>query len=78
MVTLVKALTTPEQSPMLHLWDTNIAARQWTSARIVEHTIAVAETLRPGIEAVIRSHRVRCAGCHGGRLPAARLRGQLR
>jgi 2-phosphoglycerate kinase len=56
MVTVVKALTTPEQSPTLHLWDTNVAVRQWTPARIVEHTIAVAEAMRPGIEAVITDH----------------------
>jgi 2-phosphoglycerate kinase len=60
MVTVVKALTTPEQSPTLHLWDTAIEARQWTSARIVEHTIAVAEAMRPGIEAVIADH-IECA-----------------
>lgn len=56
MVTAVKALTTPEQSPTLHLWDTNDAARQWTPARIVEHMIDVAEAVRPGIEAVITDH----------------------
>jgi 2-phosphoglycerate kinase len=56
MVTVVKALTTPEQLPTLHLWDTNVAARQWTPTRIVEHTIAVAEVMQPGIEAVVTDH----------------------
>jgi hypothetical protein len=52
MVTVVKALTTPE----LHLWDTDVTARRWTPARMVEHTIAVAEVLQPRIEAVIADH----------------------
>lgn len=56
MVTVVKALTTPEQLPVLHLWDTNVAARQWTPTRIIEHTIVVAEAIRPAIEAVIADH----------------------
>jgi 2-phosphoglycerate kinase len=56
VVTAVKALTTPDQAPALHRWDTEPAARQWSPARIVEHTIAVAEAIRPGIEAVITDH----------------------
>jgi 2-phosphoglycerate kinase len=56
IVTAVKALTTPEQAPMLHLWDTDPRVREWTPARIAEHTIAVAEALRPGFEAVIADH----------------------
>jgi len=56
IVTAVKALTTPEQSPLLHLWDTDPGAREWTPARIAEHTIAVAEELRRGFEAVIADH----------------------
>jgi 2-phosphoglycerate kinase len=56
IVTAVKALTTPKQLPMLHLWDTQPEAMQWAPARIVQHTIAVAEDMRPGIEAVIADH----------------------
>jgi 2-phosphoglycerate kinase len=56
VVTAVKALTTPDQLPALHLWDTDGTARAWTPARIVEHTIGVASALRPGIEAVIADH----------------------
>src|ERR687895_570656 len=51
IVTAVKALTTPEQAPMLHLWDTHSEMRQWTPARIAEHTIAVAQEMRRGFEA---------------------------
>ncbi|GLH99979.1 isopentenyl transferase family protein [Phytohabitans aurantiacus] len=56
IVTALKALTTPEQAPMLHLWDTHPGARRWTPARIVEHTIAVAEEMHRGFEAVIADH----------------------
>lgn len=56
IVTALKALTTPQQAPMLHLWDTDPGMRQWTPARIVEHTIAVAEEMRAGFEAVIADH----------------------
>jgi 2-phosphoglycerate kinase len=56
IVTAVKALTTPKQLPMLHLWDTQPEAMQWAPARIVQHTIAVAEDMRSGIEAVIADH----------------------
>ncbi|MDG6105849.1 hypothetical protein Daura_18445 [Dactylosporangium aurantiacum] len=56
LVTAVKALTTPEQAPTLHRWDTDASARDWTAARVVEHTIEVAHLLRPGIEAVVADH----------------------
>jgi 2-phosphoglycerate kinase len=56
MVTAVKALTTPDQLPALHRWDTDAAAHDWTPAQVVAHTVAVAEALRPGIEAVIADH----------------------
>jgi 2-phosphoglycerate kinase len=56
IVTALQALTTPEQVPILHLWDTRPEARTWTPAAIAEHTIAVAEVMRPGFEAVIADH----------------------
>lgn len=56
VVTALTALTTPEQMPLLHLWETEPAARGWTAERIAHHTIAVAEQLRPGFEAVIADH----------------------
>ena len=56
IVTALKALTSPEQLPMLHLWDTRPEARTWSPARIVEHTLAVAEEMQPGFEAVIADH----------------------
>jgi 2-phosphoglycerate kinase len=56
IVTALQALTTPEQLPILHLWDTQPEARTWTPGRIAAHTIAVAEAMRPGFEAVIADH----------------------
>ena len=56
IVTAVKALTTPAQSPILHLWDTQPEAQRWAPARIVEHTIAVAEEMRRGFKAIIADH----------------------
>jgi 2-phosphoglycerate kinase len=56
IVTAVQALTTPEQLPLVHLWEVDPAARTWTPARIAEHTIAVADALGPGFAAVIADH----------------------
>jgi len=56
VVTALMALTTPEQAPLLHLWDTEPETRNWTAERIARHTIAVAEELWPGFEAVIADH----------------------
>jgi 2-phosphoglycerate kinase len=56
IVTALKALTTSEQFPMLHLWDTQPEARMWQPATIVEHTIAVAEEMQRGFTAVIADH----------------------
>jgi hypothetical protein len=56
IVTALKALTTPDQTPLLHLWDDQPDAHDWTPARLADHTIAVAEGLRRGFEAVIADH----------------------
>jgi 2-phosphoglycerate kinase len=56
LVTGLKVLTTPDQVPMLHLWDALPKARDWTADQVVEHTVAVAEELQPGIEAVVADH----------------------
>lgn len=56
IVTAVNALTTPDQTPILHLWDDQPDAHDWTPARLADHTIAVAEELRRGFEAVIADH----------------------
>lgn len=56
VVTALMALTTPEQAPLLHLWDTEPDTRTWTAERIAQHTMAVAEALAPGFRAVIADH----------------------
>ena len=56
IVTAHQALTTPEQAPLLHLWDTDPETRTWTAERIAQHTIAVAEAMSRGFEAVIADH----------------------
>jgi 2-phosphoglycerate kinase len=56
IVTALKALTTPDQMPILHLWDNQPDAREWAPARVADLTIKVAEELRRGFEAVIADH----------------------
>jgi 2-phosphoglycerate kinase len=56
IVTAHQAMTTPEQAPLLHLWDTDPETRTWTAQRIAQHAIAVAEAMRRGFEAVIADH----------------------
>jgi 2-phosphoglycerate kinase len=56
IVTALRALTTPQQSPVLHYWDTHPEVRSWAPERIAELHFAVADALRPGVEAVIADH----------------------
>jgi 2-phosphoglycerate kinase len=53
LVTAVQALTTPEQQPVLHYWETTGYVAGMTSADIVALHLAVASVLRPCVEAVI-------------------------
>jgi 2-phosphoglycerate kinase len=55
-VVLLKRMTTPEQQPILHTWDTYAEAMEWTAEQIVDLTISVLQVLAPGIEAVIANH----------------------
>jgi 2-phosphoglycerate kinase len=56
IVTAVKALTTAEQLPLLHYWDTHPEAGSWAPGRIAELHLAVADMLRPALLAVIADH----------------------
>jgi 2-phosphoglycerate kinase len=49
-------MTTPEQQPLLHLWDTDPATRHWSPEQILAHFIRVCEQLTPAYEAVIANH----------------------
>jgi hypothetical protein len=54
-VTAVKALTTPENAPVMHLWDSHPEAASWPP-KIAEHHFTVAQALRPGLLAIIADH----------------------
>jgi 2-phosphoglycerate kinase len=56
LVLAVQRMTTPAQQPMLHYWETHPDAGNLPVPRIVELQIAVAEALRPALEAVIGNH----------------------
>jgi 2-phosphoglycerate kinase len=56
IVTALAAMTTPEQSPVLHYWDTHPEAASWAPGQIADLHLAVSETLRPGFRAVIADH----------------------
>ena len=56
VVTAVKALTSPEQLPAMHLWDTHPEAGSWTAEKIAETHFTVADALRPGVLAVVADH----------------------
>jgi 2-phosphoglycerate kinase len=60
ITTALEALTTPEQNPVLHYWDTHPEAWSWAPDRIAGLHLAVADSVRPGFEAVIMDH-VKCA-----------------
>lgn len=52
----VKAMTTPEQQPLLHYWDTHPEAGGWPPAKIAELHLSVAETLRVAHHTVVADH----------------------
>jgi 2-phosphoglycerate kinase len=56
LVTGIKAVTTAEQQPVLHYWDTHPEAAGWEPERIADLHLAVAEALRPAFRAVIADH----------------------
>ena len=54
--TVLEAMTTPEQLPTLHYWKTHPDVMRWPAEDILEQHLAVAEVLRPALEAVIAQH----------------------
>lgn len=56
LVTALKAVTNPDQLPILHYWDTHPAAHQLPVPRIVELTTSVMALLHAALEAVIADH----------------------
>ena len=56
VVEAIKAMTTPEQQPTLHYWDTHPEATSWTPQQIADLTQAVREQLHPAAEAIVSNH----------------------
>lgn len=56
IVTALQAITTPEQQPLLHFWETHPEFRSWTPERIAARHFEVANALRPAYAAVIADH----------------------
>jgi 2-phosphoglycerate kinase len=52
----IMRMTTPEQQPILHRWETDPAARHWPPEKILEHFIKVCQQMAPAYEAVIANH----------------------
>lgn len=53
---LLEAMTTPEQQPLLHYWNTHPDAIYLPPERIMEHLIGIGEMMTPGLRAVINNH----------------------
>jgi hypothetical protein len=53
IVTALQAITTPEQQPVLHFWQTHPQFRSWAPERIAARHFEVADALRPAYAAVI-------------------------
>ena len=53
---LLETLTTPEQFPALHYWQTHPEAGEEPAERILERTLEVARVMTPGLRAVIDNH----------------------
>ena len=58
----VQAMTTPDQQPMLHYWDTHPDPAGLSVSRVLELRIAVAEALRPATMGHHAEQVVRLAG----------------
>lgn len=56
IVTALQAITTPEQQPVLHFWETHPEFRSWAPEEIAARHFEVASALRPAYAAVIADH----------------------
>ena len=54
--TVLERMTTPDQLTTLHYWKTHPEAMRWPAEDILEQHLAVAQILRPALEAVIARH----------------------
>ena len=57
LVVAIQAVTTPQEQPAIHYWETHRAeAASWDVERIVHEQIAMAEAMAPAVTAVIANH----------------------
>lgn len=56
LVAAVMALTTPQQQPTLHYWDTHPEARSWPEEKIADLHLQVSDVMAPAFRAVIADH----------------------
>lgn len=56
LYTAVKCMTTAEQQPALHCWDTHPEAASWSAGRILELHRSVCRVLEPAVGAVVADH----------------------
>jgi hypothetical protein len=56
VVEALKVMTSPEQQPVLHYWDTHPQAMSWSAEEIVALTGRVCDVLAPAAEAVVANH----------------------
>jgi 2-phosphoglycerate kinase len=56
VVTALKAMTTADQEPVLHYWDTHPEAWSWPVERIADLHLSVSQALLPGLRAVVADH----------------------
>src|SRR5262245_40730557 len=56
VVTALKAMTSDEQQPLLHYWDTHPEAMSWPAEKIADLHLALTDALRPAFAAVIADH----------------------
>jgi 2-phosphoglycerate kinase len=56
IVTALKAITTADDQPVLHYWDTHPEAMSWSPERIADLHLDVGDVLLPAFRAVIADH----------------------
>jgi 2-phosphoglycerate kinase len=56
IVTALRAMTTGEQQPLLHYWDTHPQVKAWPPEKVADLHLSVADAVEPGLSAVITDH----------------------
>jgi 2-phosphoglycerate kinase len=56
IVTALKTITSTDDQPVLHYWDTHPEAMSWSPERIADLHLDVADVLLPALRAVIADH----------------------